>query len=116
MAISDSLFNVSREFLVSLVSSCPQESIENKKFNRLKPTLDGLAGNKELQRDANVVVGLFSPFRHEIPEYLGYNITKFKDSIRFLEVLASREGGGGTICPLYFDGAVNFFYIFSIIW
>lgn len=86
-----------------------QESIENKKYNKLKPTLDGLAGNKENQRDANVVVGLFSPFRHEIPEYLGYDITFFKDNIRFLEILGGREGGGGTICPLYFDGAVNYF-------
>ena len=54
-------------------------------------------------------MGLFSPFRHEIPDYLGYDITKFRDNIRFLEILGGREGGGGTICPLYFDGAVNFF-------
>jgi len=58
---------------------------------------------------ANVVVGLFSPFRHEIPSYLDYDITFFKDNIRFLEILGGREGGGGTICPLYFDGAVNYF-------
>ena len=34
-------------------------------------------------------------------------ITKL--NIRFLEILGGREGGGGTICPLYFDGAVNYF-------
>lgn len=86
-----------------------QESVENKKANRLKPTMDGLADNKMTQRDANVIMGLFSPFRHEIPEYLGYDVTKFRDNIRFLEILGGREGGGGTICPLYFDGAVNYF-------
>ena len=86
-----------------------QESIENKKFNRLKPTLDGLGDNKLTQRDANMILGLFSPFRHEIPEYYGYDVTFFKDNIRFLEILGGREGGGGTICPLYFDGAVNYF-------
>ena len=58
---------------------------------------------------ASVVVGLFSPFRHEIPDYLGYDIIFFKDNIRFLEILGGREGGAGTICPLYFDGAVNYF-------
>lgn len=86
-----------------------QESLENKKYNKLKPTLDGLAENKTTQRDFDYIVGLFSPFRHEIPEYLGYDIQTFRDNIRFLEILGGREGGGGTICPLYFDGAVNYF-------
>lgn len=86
-----------------------QESVENKKYNRLKPTLDGLGDNKTTQRDFDYILGLFSPFRHEIPQYLGYDITFFKDNIRFLEILGGREGGGGTVCPLYFDGAVNYF-------
>ena len=34
-------------------------------------------------------------------------ITKL--NIRFLEILGGREGGGGTVCPLYFDGATNYF-------
>lgn len=92
--------------------SAAQESVENMKANRLKPSLDGLADNKLTARDADVVLGLFSPYRHKIktyPEKDGYNIMYFKDNIRFLEVLASREGGGNSICPLYFDGAVNFF-------
>ena len=79
------------------------------KLNKLKPSLDGLADNKLTQRDANVILGLFSPFRHEIPKYMGYDIRKFQDNIRFLEIIASRHGGNGAICPLYFDGAVNYF-------
>src|SRR5690625_738153 len=86
-----------------------QESLENIKYNKLKPTLEGLGDNKLTGRDANVILGLFSPFRHEIPQYYGYNIKQFRDNIRFLEIIGGREGGGGTICPLYFDGAVNFF-------
>lgn len=86
-----------------------QESLENKKYNKLKPTLDGLADNKMTQRDANVVLGLFSPYRHEIPDYFGYDVTFFKDNIRFLEILANREGLSNMTCPLYFDGAVNYF-------
>lgn len=56
-----------------------------------------------------MILGLFSPMRHELPEYMGYDITFFKDNIRFLEVLGGREGGAGIVTPLYFDGAVNFF-------
>jgi hypothetical protein len=86
-----------------------QESIENMKANRLRPTLDGLGDCKLTQRDANVVLGLFDPYRHEIPTYKGYDVRKFKDRIRFMEVLANRGGRAGIICPMYFDGATNFF-------
>ena len=86
-----------------------QESVENMKVGKLKPSLDGLGDCKLTQRDANVILGLFSPFRHEIKDYLGYDVTKFRDNIRFLEIIGGRNGGGGTVCPLFFDGAVNFF-------
>lgn len=86
-----------------------QESIENMKANRLRPTLDGLGDCKLTQRDANVVFGLFDPFRHEIPNYKGYDIKQFRDRIRFMEILAYRGGRAGVISPLYFDGATNHF-------
>lgn len=86
-----------------------QESLDNFKSNKLKPSLDGLADCKLTQRDANVILGLFSPFRHEIPTYMGYDTRFFRDKIRFLEIIGGREGGAGTMCPLYFDGAVNYF-------
>jgi hypothetical protein len=57
----------------------------------------------------NLAVGIFSPFKHDLKEYLGYDITKFRDNIRFAEVLINRGGSPGGICPLYFDGAVNYF-------
>lgn len=121
LTLHESITKLSSTYLVSMRNkygyipvviqqqAASQESLENAKANRLKPTLDGLGDSKLTQRDANVVISLFSPFRHEISKYMGYDITKFKDHIRFLEVLASREGGAGIISPLYFDGAVNFF-------
>ena len=121
MTLHESIGKLSSDYLIKLRNrfkyipvvvqqqAQAQESIENKKYNKLKPSLDGLGDNKMTQRDFDYILGLFSPFRHEIPEYMGYDITKFRDNIRFLEILGGREGGGGTICPLYFDGAVNFF-------
>lgn len=58
---------------------------------------------------ADTIIGVFSPHRFGLREYLGYNISKWQDNIRFMEIIAGREGGGGSICPLYFDGGVNFF-------
>lgn len=121
MSLHESIGKLSSDYLIKLRNrfnyipvviqqqASSQESIENKKANKLKPTLDGLGDNKKTQRDANVILGLFSPFRHKIREYLNYDIHAFRDNIRFLEILGGREGGAGTICPLYFDGAVNYF-------
>lgn len=86
-----------------------QESLDNFKASKLKPSADGLGDNKLTGRDCDLMVGLFSPYRHEIPEYMGYNIKIMQDNIRFLEIVAGREGGGGVTCPLYFDGATNYF-------
>lgn len=86
-----------------------QESNENIKLGRVRPTLDGIGDVKIVARDANHVIGLFSPYRHEMATYMNYDIKIFKDNIRFMEIIASREGGGNSLIPLYFDGAVNFF-------
>ena len=87
-----------------------QEGIENLKLNKLMPSSDGLADAKTTSRDINFLLGLFSPFKYGIREYEGYDITKFRNNIRFLQVLEDRDSGsGGQICPLFFDGAVNYF-------
>lgn len=57
----------------------------------------------------NIVLGLFSPTRFGLKEYLGYNIDILKDNIRFLEVCVNRDGEMGGIIALYFDGACCFF-------
>lgn len=121
MNLHESIVKLSSDYLIRLRNkyryipvviqqqASSQESVENMKVGRLKPSMDGLGDCKLTQRDANVIIGVFSPFRHEIKEYYGYDITFLRDNIRFLEILGGREGGGGTMCPLYFDGAVNYF-------
>nr|DAI45468.1 MAG TPA: Helicase ATPase REPLICATION [Bacteriophage sp.] len=85
------------------------ESLDAFKENKLRPTIANLADSKYPSRDANVVLGLFSPFKYELPEYQRYDITKLKDNVRFLEVLVNRGGSPGGLVALYFDGAVNYF-------
>lgn len=124
LTLHESITRLSSDYLVRLRNrynfspvviqqqTAAQEGIEHMKANQVMPSLNGLADNKLTQRDADVILGLFSPFRYGIkqyPEKNGYNIMKFRDQIRFLEILASREGGGNSLSPLLFDGAVNFF-------
>ena len=87
-----------------------KEGNESFKLNRIKPTSDGLADAKTTTRDANMVIGLYSPIKYGIQEYEGYDITRFRNNIRFMEILEDRDyGANGNICPLFFDGSVSYF-------
>lgn len=86
--------------------SFDQEGNEAFKMGRVRPSVAGLGDSKYTSRDSNVVLGLFSPFRFALKEYGGYDVSKFKDNIRFLEMIVNRDGEMGGLCPLFFDGAV----------
>ena len=82
------------------------EGNDSFKLGRVRPSVAGLGDSKYVSRDADIVLGLFSPFRFGITEYFGYDITIMKDHIRFLEVVVNRNGEMGGLLPLWFDGAV----------
>ncbi len=78
-------------------------------ISKLEPSLDGLGDNKTTQRDADEVIGLFSPARHEIAEHRGYKITSLDDNYRSVIQLKARDGHPNSRIGCYFDGAVNYF-------
>ena len=82
------------------------EGIEAQKLGKIEGSIGALGDSKYTARNANLVLGIFSPFKFELPQYKGYDITKFKDNIRFLKVFVNRDGEMGGVCPLFFDGAV----------
>lgn len=83
------------------------ESLDAFKERKLRPTAQGLADSKYTARDCNCLLGIFNPFKHELPFYpaKGYDITKLRDNCRFLEVILNRGGTAGGLMGLYFDGA-----------
>lgn len=82
------------------------EGIEAQKLGKVEGSISSLGDSKYTARNANLVLGLFSPFKFEMPQYKGYDITKFRDNIRFLKIYVNRDGEMGGVCPLFFDGAV----------
>ena len=82
------------------------EGNEAFKLGRVRPSVAGLGDSKYVSRDADIVLGLFSPDRFGITEYFGYDISILRDHIRFLEVIVNRNGEMGGLIPLWFDGAV----------
>lgn len=77
--------------------------------SKLVPSLYGLGETKLTGRDADIVLGLFSPARYELENFRGYNISKLQDNFRSLHVLKYRSGTPNGVVGLYFNGAVNFF-------
>lgn len=93
---------------IPIVIQQQSSEIENNdsfKLGRIRPSGQGLSDSKYTQRDCNILMGLFSPYKFGLKEYMGYDITKFKDNIRFLEILVNRDAEMGGIIALFFDGA-----------
>lgn len=77
-------------------------------ISKLEPSLDGLGDNKMTQRDADEIIGIFSPSRHEIPEHRRYKVNILDDNYRSLIQLKARDGYPNTRIGLYFDGGVYY--------
>lgn len=86
-----------------------QESLDKFKANKLEPSVEGLGETKLTARKANVILGLFNPFVHEIPTYRNYDINRLQDNYRNLSIIRQRNGESGLNVGLYFNGACNYF-------
>lgn len=85
-------------------------------IEKIIPSLDGVANNREVVRDDYVVLGLFSPDRYGIKDFRGYKINPSNpgddylgDNFRTLHVLKARIGRPNGVIPLFFDGSINHF-------
>lgn len=76
---------------------------------KTEPSLASFANNKEIQRDAKVILGVYSPDRYDYEDYHGYDIRKFRDTFRAIKVLKNRFGPPNKYHHFLFDGATNRF-------
>lgn len=76
---------------------------------KLRPSPDNLANNKEIGRDCDYMLGLFAPNRYGLKTYDGYDLVKLKDCFRELSIIYSRHSAGSQLIPLLFLGACNYF-------
>lgn len=84
------------------------DGLEALKANKIRPTINTLGDAKTLSRDCDLCIGLFSPFRHQLPIYLKYNVVKLQDNLRFAEILINRSGQSNGIAALLFIGQCNY--------
>lgn len=76
---------------------------------KFEPSAGGLGEHKLTFQDANVVLGLFSPNKHNIVNHNGYDIGYLGNNYRSLSVLKNRDGEPDVKLPLFFDGAADIF-------
>ncbi len=87
----------------------------NNIIEKLKPSREGYANNKEVARNADIILGLFAPSFYGVSEYGktdkfdGYNLNVMGDYFRTVIILKNRIGRGFKEIPLFFNGAVNYF-------
>lgn len=84
-------------------------NLEAFKNNKIRPTKDGLKDSKRPGEDCDVLIGMTCPNAFELKEYLRYDLTNLKDNFKVLEVVLNRGGRANVLCPLYHDGAINFY-------
>lgn len=78
-------------------------------IEKLKPSPATLADCKTTFRDHLVVLGLFSPGKHNIEEYANYDLTQLKNSFRSVLLIKNRIGRDGLEAPLWFKGSSFYF-------
>jgi len=84
-------------------------NLEAFKNNKIRPTKDGLKDSKRTGEDCDVLIGMTCPNVFELDKYMGYDVTKFRDYFKVLEVVLNRHGRANTLCPLYHDGSINYY-------
>lgn len=83
-------------------------STDRMKLDAVSPTLDDFKQTSDTTDAANYVLTIFSPQRHELPNFRGYNINKkdggLGDRFRAISILKNREGAADKIVGTAFIG------------
>lgn len=86
------------------------------KAGRLEPEPQKLGDNIKVARSYQVILGLFSPYKHKLTKYYDYPILSsdrndgFEDCFRTIHICKNRFGRTGVAEPLFFNPkAFNFF-------
>ena len=96
-------------FVAVIQQNNETSGLEAFKNNKIRPTKDGLKDSKRPGEDCDVLIGMTCPNVFELQGYMKYDITKLRDNLKILEVVLNRSGRANIICPLYHDGAINYY-------
>jgi len=93
--------------LVLMQVNRDQTSMDRRNANLLEPTLEDIKDSGAPSEDAEIVIGIYNPFKEKQMKHRGYDITKLRDKARFLCLLKNRYGDSEKVVPVSFYGKVN---------
>jgi replicative DNA helicase len=85
------------------------EGMDRKSNNSQEPQLSDFKETGATQEDANIVLGLFNPFRYGIETHIGYPITQLKRNYRSVHILKNRGGMDNLVVGMFFKGEIGKF-------
>lgn len=85
------------------------EGMDRKANDAQEPQLSDFKETGSTQEDANIVLGLFNPFRYGIENHRGYPVHKLKRRYRSVHVLKNRGGMDGLVVGMHFMGETGKF-------
>jgi len=78
-------------------------------LDKVKPSREGLASNKDVGQDCSLMLGIFSPYKYKEEEYEGWDLTRVRDYHREISIMLNRHGKANATVQAYFNGAINLF-------
>jgi len=85
------------------------EGMDRKSNNSQEPQLSDFKETGATQEDANIVLGLFNPFRYGIDKHMGYPVDLLKRRYRSVHVLKNRGGMDNLVIGMHFTGETGKF-------
>jgi replicative DNA helicase len=85
------------------------EGMDRKANDAQEPQLSDFKETGSTQEDANLVLGLFNPFRYGLDMHRGYPISKLQRRYRSVHVLKNRGGKDGLAIGMHFMGETGKF-------
>ena len=85
------------------------EGMDRKEQDSQEPQLSDFKETGSTQEDANIVLGLFNPFRYGMEMHRGYPVHLLKRRYRSAHVLKNRGGADGLVIGLHFMGEIGKF-------
>lgn len=85
------------------------EGMDRKKQESQEPQLSDFKETGSTQEDANLVLGLFYPYKFGLDTHRGYPVSKLGNNYRSLHILKNRNGEDNIALGLRFDGKTGRF-------
>lgn len=83
-------------------------SMDRRKQGLSDIRMSDAADSADPSKAAEIMIGIFSPHKERLKNYVGYDITVLEDNFRGVQVLKSRYGASDKVIPCGFWGDINY--------